>query len=647
MTNKAKTFLMALLVSAGAYAQEFTVDNTTYTVNGDNTVEIKKGDTSATVLTVPSTVTNEGVTYTVTSIGEYGYSYSKAVSVEIPSSIKTIGYGAFMYADITSLTLHDGLEEIGEYAFSGAKCETLDIPGTVKTIGPSAFFGSSYGGGPFLKNLILHEGLEEIGKSAFYMNKIETLTIPSTVKKIGNTAFLYSTKLQTLNLNEGLEYIGDGAFNNAQMVVSLRNTTLTSVTIPSTVKYIGQEAFLKMPLTSLHLPAALEELGGSFAAGCNISTLTIDEANPNFHIVDGILYDTNNTILYATPQKGISNVTVAEGCQGINDGAFWGSEVTDITLPESVWAIGYGAFQESALTRINLPDGITYIDEYAFAGSNIENVVLPANMPYVYEATFAQCTNLKTVTMPSGLKAIDIRAFYQSPNITSVTCLGSTPPELPEIEYTSELPFSTSASTPLYVPKGRKRAYSNAGWGEYFTITETDKGTITVTATTPEDKGSFYKTQKAVFDVTFDQDVTIANAAAPVYVRESYLYMPDLLDAASWEVTATGSNSIRITGKDAAGEVYTFEPNPEGGFWVIIPAGIVTNEAGEVNDQYAFVVYGSDEEDESTGISQTISGTSEAEVARYSLDGRRLQGQQKGINIVKYADGSVRKVMVR
>ena len=50
---------------------------------------------------------------------------------------------------------------------------------------------------------------------------------------------------------------------------------------------------------------------------------------------------------------------------------------------------------------------------------------------------------------------------------------------------------------------------------------------------------------------------------------------------------------------------------------------------------------------EATGIDKTTTSTDVEEVARYSVNGQRLSAPTKGLNIVKYSDGSVKKVTVR
>ena len=50
---------------------------------------------------------------------------------------------------------------------------------------------------------------------------------------------------------------------------------------------------------------------------------------------------------------------------------------------------------------------------------------------------------------------------------------------------------------------------------------------------------------------------------------------------------------------------------------------------------------------DATGIDKTTTSTDVEEVSRYSVNGQRLSAPTKGLNIVKYSDGSVKKVVVQ
>ena len=122
-----------------------------YTITSSNTVEVTyyssdnyfqnnnyvNGD-----VVIPSSVTNNSTTYSVTSIGEGAFSYcSGLISVTIPNSVTSIGDAAFYgCSGLTSVTIPNSVTSIGAVAFY--KCSGLTsvtIPNSVTSIDESAF----------------------------------------------------------------------------------------------------------------------------------------------------------------------------------------------------------------------------------------------------------------------------------------------------------------------------------------------------------------------------------------------------------------------------------------------------------------------------------------------------------------------------
>ncbi len=653
--RKILLFLCAF-AALGVSAQEtFTVDNTTYTVTGEGEVTLTKGDTKATTLVVPPKVANGGVTYTVTAIADEAYLYSDATSVTIPGTVKTIGDKAFYYSSIANLTLENGIETIGKYAFSGKALTSLEIPGSVKRIGDSAFFGSSTS--PKLKTLKLNEGLEYIGASAFYGNAIESLEIPASVDTIASSAFLLSTKLKELKLNEGLRYLGDGAFVNGEYAYN-KTFDLTHVTLPSTLTYIGIECFLRMPLQEINIPANVKFIGESAFAMTDISKYTVDPANENFHVVDGILYSKDNSVLYAVPMIDVEEVKVLDGCLGVNGGAFWGSSVKKVTLPEGIRALGYGAFLQSPLAEINLPNSISYIDEQCFAGTQLKSVVLPENLVYIYEATFAQCPNLTTVEIPSGVQGIDVRAFIYSNNLTKVTCKGSMPPYLVEASEYEEV--FTSDFT-LYVPKGCADNYkaSKMGsgdealdnyWPNYYSkIEEMATGVLVPVIADPVMGSILEQYQPALFKVQFEEPITLVNENPEIGLRVNYPYMASMTFSNGWKATVENGNTLSVFALDADGYTDYFLTEKDKVYYITIPAGVVKNAAGDMNEHLYLGYYGNGTVID-TAIEQVETDNAGADakaVARYNVSGQKVNASQKGLQIVKLANGKAKKIIVK
>lgn len=132
---------------------------------------------------------------------------------------------------VTSLELPETTIIVGHGAFSGRKTVTEVNFGELthlKYIGKSAFKQTLITNVD-LSNTQLIRLEENAFESCIY---IKSFTAPSTLRYIGKWAF-FSPRLSSITLNEGLEYIGEGAFNYVGM-------SYNNVIIPSTVTYIGQ-----------------------------------------------------------------------------------------------------------------------------------------------------------------------------------------------------------------------------------------------------------------------------------------------------------------------------------------------------------------------------------------------------------------------
>ena len=101
------------------------------------------------------------------------------------------------------------------------------IPKSCQYIGYYAFYGCES-----LKNITLNGG-ELVERDAFQNNGCETITLPSTMRVVDDESFT-SKVLKTVNLNDGLQYIGEGAFFSMGKI--------KSVTVPASVTYIGVQA---------------------------------------------------------------------------------------------------------------------------------------------------------------------------------------------------------------------------------------------------------------------------------------------------------------------------------------------------------------------------------------------------------------------
>lgn len=181
--------------------------------------------------------------YTVTVLGhhdvkpgtkvivECAFMYTDITGITVPDSVVAIGNNAFAYTKLKSIVLPEGITKIEDYTFN--HCDVLGstiIPNSVTEIGKQAFYGCSG-----LTSVTIGNKVSFIDDSAFKGSGLRKVTIPKNVKGVGNEAFADCVWLKSLTIKKGVKSFGDSAFCGCKR--------LKKVTIPKSVKRIGSKAF--------------------------------------------------------------------------------------------------------------------------------------------------------------------------------------------------------------------------------------------------------------------------------------------------------------------------------------------------------------------------------------------------------------------
>ena len=419
--------LLILLLSStfSAFAYDCTVDGVYYNLNTtDKTASVIKGSYSGDIV-IPETITNNDITYSVTSIGEYAFMDCIGLtSITIPNSVADIGRVAFFgCTGLTSVSIPNSVTSIGDSAFEGCSGLTsVTIPNSVTSIGRSTFslcFG--------LTSVIIPSSITSIGKNAFFRcSSLTSVIIPNSVLSIGEGAFFLCTGLTSVTIGNSVSTIGDSAFDSCK--------ELTSIVIPSSVTSIGRGVFADCEKL-VHIVVASDYMTYDSRGDCN-----------------AIIASSQNELISAC-----NNTIIPNSVTSIGESAFtYCTKLTSILIPNSVVKIGDRAFVScNGLTSIIIPKSVTSIGNYAFDGCSgltsvvvdkdngrydsrdncnaiietytnklvvgCKNTIIPNSVTTIGDGAFSRCFGLTSITIPNSVTSIGGWAFYGCTKLSSVT----------------------------------------------------------------------------------------------------------------------------------------------------------------------------------------------------------------------------------
>ena len=463
-------------------------DNVTFTVNyeiihftqGDLSYECTSGtevkvtacNPGATMVTIPTTVSNNDGTYNVTAIDAAAFSGCRKLLYLILNSETppTLGSDAFDACwALNAIIVPSGKAETYKAADGWAAYEEY-IMGYDGTCGTNVYYAYNNS----TKTLVIfgtgamadyeYDG-EDIPWHS-YCEDISTVVIGNGVTTICNAAFYTCINLTSIEIPSSVTSIGDIAFNSC--------TSLTSIEIPSSVTSIGEGAFAGCEsLESIEIPASVTSIGKRILACClALESISVASENPTYHSKGNCIIETESHTLI----QGCKKSVIPDYVTSIGEGAFSNcTSLTSIEIPAKVTSIGDNAFEFcTSLTNINIPASVTSIGDNAFEFcTSLTNINIPASVTSIGDGAFYDCESLTSITIPASVMSIGEDAFAYCTSLLYLTLNSETPPTLGDDAFDG-----CTALYAIIVPLGKAETYKAADdWKDYADKICDDYGT--------------------------------------------------------------------------------------------------------------------------------------------------------------------------
>ena len=273
------------------------------------------------------------------------------------------------------------------------------------------------------RDFTITENVEELYKLAFFGNSnLNNITIPNTVKKVGDACFESCTNLETVNLN-ALKLEGSDHFEN---------TKLNNVIIGKNVEQLGNRPFYRCSnLANVLICTEKADINAYVFNGCKkLKEAMTNEENLKYKVKDGVLYSKDEKIIYMYPPGKEGDFTITENVEELYKLAFYGnSHLNSLDIPNTVKKVGDNCFEACVnLEEVNL-NALNLEGYDHFRNTKLNNITVGKDVKKLGDRPFYQCSTINEINYLGTIdewNSITKSNLKSGCNITKIICTNGT-----------------------------------------------------------------------------------------------------------------------------------------------------------------------------------------------------------------------------
>ncbi len=436
--------LFGLSIPVAAY--NFVVNGIYYNKKSSSTVTVTYKNTNYNSysgnVNIPSSVTYNGVTYSVITIDENAFrDCSGLTSINIPNSVTRIERYAFIgCSNLTSINIPASITFIGQYAFW--KCSGLisaTIPNSVTTIENGTFDDCSG-----LTSITIPSSVTRIGSYAFRgCISLKSVAIPDFVTTIAQYAFAYCENLTTLVIGKSVNEIKELAFSycnnvrnlswnatNCLTMGSLPTSNIEELAIGYGVINIPDNFVKDSKITSIEIPTSVDKIGAYAFSNCTELTEVIMGYYRNGIEPEYIGYGTPAIYVGVHAFQNCSSLTtVAFLCrnENLHCDSFAFNQCTNLKrfIVRYPYSVCDAIFGNNTSNPLYYCHRLYCIGNDSLDESNIEEVTSldfsNLNLTEINNYAYINCEGVSSLSISENISSIGSYAFYGMNNLTSLT----------------------------------------------------------------------------------------------------------------------------------------------------------------------------------------------------------------------------------